>query len=373
MKIILTGVFILLTSQLFCQSKIVKIEGKIINRPIDTILLAPSGSDTRYIGIKIPIRSDSTFKFEFNAPYIEEYSLTFQDEQRNGIWKTIDFFTDSELIHFEIYPSQQSERNVILGGKLTDQKKEFYDVLKTEFGESSKEWFGKLYRSDKESDEWKIAKLKADSLNIAMLEFQHQYFMKEPSILGLNEYVQLLNSAKQRDLQIENFQPYQTFWLKKFPNHPLSEKAINLYTALSNLEIGSKFIEFQTLDEHKKRINFSDQFHDKKFIILDLWAPWCGPCIKKSKMLLENQKELNAKGLEVISIIGGISNEEEFVKALEKHKYPWKSYMEIKDENRIWEKYGIPNSGGSQYLFSKEGKLLAINPTKEELFSLLDQ
>ncbi len=47
--------------------------------------------------------------------------------------------------------------------------------------------------------------------------------------------------------------------------------------------------------------------------------------------------------------------------------------MEIQDENKIWENYDIINSGGSQFLFGKEGELLAINPTKEELFGLLDK
>lgn len=373
MKNCLTCILFLLASQILCQSSIIKIQGKIINRPIDTLLLAPSGSDTRYIRMKIPIQSDSTFKFEFESSFIEEYSLTFQNERRSGMWKTVNFFTDSELIYFTIYPSQQSDKNIILGGKLTDDKRKFYAELENEFEVSNTEWFGKLFAAEKDSDEWKVAKLKTDSLNIAMLAFQQRYFEKEPSVLGLSEYVEFLNSAKQINMKAENFKPYQAFWLKKFSDHPLSEKANNLYAALSTLEIGNEFIEFQTYDENKQRIKFSDQFNGEKYVILDLWAPWCGPCIKKSRMLLDNQKELHKNELEVVSIIGGISNEEEYFKAIKKHKYPWKSYLEIKDENKIWEKYGIANSGGSQYLFGKEGKLLAINPTKEELFRLLEK
>ena len=46
--------------------------------------------------------------------------------------------------------------------------------------------------------------------------------------------------------------------------------------------------------------------------------------------------------------------------SIDKYNYPWKTYIEISDKNRIWEKYGISNSGGAQFLINKDGIIVAI-------------
>ena len=60
------------------------------------------------------------------------------------------------------------------------------------------------------------------------------------------------------------------------------------------------------------------------------------------------------------------------VAAAKKDKYPWLNLIELKDAGRIWEKYGVGNSGGGTFLVNKEGVILAINPTDEEVKVILN-
>jgi hypothetical protein len=69
--------------------------------------------------------------------------------------------------------------------------------------------------------------------------------------------------------------------------------------------------------------------------------------------------------------IGAIRRHDQFLQSINKYKYPWTVLSEINNENDIWEKYGISKSGGSQFLVDNVGKILAINPSTEELEKII--
>jgi len=75
-------------------------------------------------------------------------------------------------------------------------------------------------------------------------------------------------------------------------------------------------------------------------------------------------------------IIVGVAREENIadgVNAAKKDKYPWLNLIELKDKGKIWEKYGVGNGGGSTFLVDKNGVILAISPTDEEVKTFLDK
>ena len=47
--------------------------------------------------------------------------------------------------------------------------------------------------------------------------------------------------------------------------------------------------------------------------------------------------------------------------------------VELDKQNKIWDKYGIPNSGGKTFLVDKDGSILAIHPTADEVRELLNE
>ncbi len=368
MKVNLALLFFFLSSSLLVsQSKTVRISGKIVDRPLDTLILTKVHEDLRYHGVRIPIRADSTFSYEFTCSEIEEYSLTFLSEWSNGAWRPIYFFSDGEEIEFTLHDGMQFERNSTKGSPLSIQKTAFNEALKDAFQEKMGPAYQALREAGDDPAAKELAQSKVDVLNVEAAKFQHQYFIENPNLLGFNEYVDLLRSAKRRNLTSKDLDIQQAFWLKQFPDHPLAARDINLFAALSGLKIGSPFIDFTVRSSSGEEVAFSEAREKDKVILVDLWAPWCGPCIRKSRKIEENHAVLQARGLSVFSVIGGIDRKEDYVKAVKRFAYPWDSYMEIQDENKIWEKFGISMSGGSQFLYDKGGKLLAVNPSIEEL------
>lgn len=368
MKVKLAIAVVLISSScLFAQTKTIRISGKIVDRPPDTLILTKAHEDLRYHGIRIPIRPDSTFSYELSCSEIEEYSLTFLSEWSRGAWRPVYFFSDGEEIEFVLHDAMQYAKNSTKGSEFSTQKSAFNEALKSAFQEKMGPAYQALREAGDDQAAKEVAQSKVDELNVEAAQFQHQYFKDNPSILGFNEYVNLLERAKRRNLTSKDLGTQQEFWIKQFPDHPLAARAINSFVALSGLKLGSPFIDFTVRNSSGEAVTFAEAKAKDKVILVDLWAPWCRPCIRKSKKIKENHAELAAAGLSVFSVIGGIDRKEDYTKAVIRFAYPWDSYMELQDENKIWEKFGINMSGGSQFLYNKEGKLLAVNPSIEEL------
>jgi hypothetical protein len=83
--------------------------------------------------------------------------------------------------------------------------------------------------------------------------------------------------------------------------------------------------------------------------------------------------EFKNSGFTIIGVANEIDNTNQLRKTLEREKFPWVNLIELNNENGIWLKYGIPGAGGKTFLADKDGKILAIKPTAEEVRNILIQ
>ena len=58
--------------------------------------------------------------------------------------------------------------------------------------------------------------------------------------------------------------------------------------------------------EHFTDSQFEEQIKTDKLVVVDCWAPWCGPCLALSPILEELSKELEA-----VATIGKLNVDEE--------------------------------------------------------------
>ena len=371
--LLLLNLILISSTCLLAQEKTkIFLKGKAF-RPIDTLILLKTNEDARYQGINIPINADSTFNQDIEVEYVEEYQLIFKSELLEGMYKPIVFFSDGEIISFELYPPDEFDRNVIKGSKLSGEKKKFNKKLFATFSKEMNHWFEKLYTTNQDSLLKIKAQSKIDSLNRQVFLWQHDYFSKQPNILGYYEYFNSLKRADRMNLKSNDLKEVHKFWFTKFPDHPLSEAAENLMSSIIDIKVGGKYIDFVLYKVDSSEIKFSYVIKENEYTLLDLWAPWCAPCIRKSKKLKENFKTLQEQNINVVGVIGGIPDYTNFENARKKYDYPWKVYPEINNENRIWEKYKLSNSGGSQFLIDKNGKFIAINPSINSILSITER
>ena len=138
-----------------------------------------------------------------------------------------------------------------------------------------------------------------------------------------------------------------------------------------SLKVGGLYIDFTAPDFNGKPVKLSEQIKGKVALI-DLWASWCAPCRRISKTMIPVYEAYKDKGFTIV----GIARENELaigMAAAKKDKYPWLNLIELKDKGRIWEKYNIQLVAGGTFLVDKKGIILAINPTDEEVKTILDK
>ncbi len=112
-----------------------------------------------------------------------------------------------------------------------------------------------------------------------------------------------------------------------------------------------------------------------KFLYLDIWATWCGPCCAEIPYL--EKVAAHYKGNDKIAIIS-ISvdqNQKAWLNKLETDKPEWAQYLLSKEENRkfmkAWGINGIPRF----IMISKEGKIFAADaarPSDNNVIEIID-
>ena len=69
-----------------------------------------------------------------------------------------------------------------------------------------------------------------------------------------------------------------------------------------------KFIDIELITPEGERKWLSEYVGHSKFLFIDFWASWCGPCIADIPKIKQVYEKYKDKGLEVLSISMDYSN-----------------------------------------------------------------
>ncbi len=127
----------------------------------------------------------------------------------------------------------------------------------------------------------------------------------------------------------------------KGKNTYLGKKVGELMNRLKAMDIGNEAPDFTLKDANGKPHKLSSL--RGKYVLVDFWASWCGPCIKEIPHLKEAYEKYNKKGFEIVSV--SIDREKDkWLQAVARHQMPWISILDEGAENeKVTQKlYSVP-------------------------------
>lgn len=132
----------------------------------------------------------------------------------------------------------------------------------------------------------------------------------------------------------------------------------------AQIKIGDQLPSFTLKNTLNQEVN-SNEFK-RKWILFDFWASWCAPCRIANKKMVKLYDEIDHNKLEIVGISVD-KDEEKWKKAILKDKIKYTQLIDPKGFNAETALLFGVEELPTTFLFNLEGKLIAINPTEEEI------
>lgn len=128
---------------------------------------------------------------------------------------------------------------------------------------------------------------------------------------------------------------------------------------LRAIEVGYMAPNFTLPDSSGKR-KYSLSDFKGKYVLIDFWASWCGPCKGEIPYLKQAYEKFHNKGFEIISVSLD-DKKEKWTAALQQFQMPWIHISDVKGfSSTVNDLYHVP-SIPKTLLLDKEGKIIATD------------
>lgn len=153
--------------------------------------------------------------------------------------------------------------------------------------------------------------------------------------------------------------------------YPAVRRYIIQMEKLRKTSVGEFFSDFRVSNGHLDgtEAKLSEYVGRGKYVLVDFWASWCGPCLREGPFLKKAYEHYHGKMFDMVGVATW-DKRSDTLKALDDLHYPWNQIIEAGDIAS--ETYGF-KSIPQIILFDPEGRIVARGLRGEEILRKLSE
>jgi peroxiredoxin len=254
----------------------------------------------------------------------------------------------------------------VTGSKTTDDDRKLSGMLKP-----INEWESRNYEVYKKADAAKNQKV-LDSLD----ELDEPIMLERRKLV--KDFVEHNTASMRSAIAIEenygyyaeasDVEPLYNILSEKVKQSPSGQSVKKMLDVYKTIAVGMVAPDIKQPGTDGKDISLSSL--KGKYVLVDFWASWCGPCRKENPNIVKAYNQYKDKGFEILGVSYD-NKKDRWEGAIKKDGLAWPQVSDLKGwQNATAEIYHI-KAIPSNLLVDKEGRIVAKNLLGKKLYSKL--